>query len=200
MMSSPTASFLLGAFGACGVYECPQMLNWTITNSLKMKPLPDIEVLRELLTYCPESGELRWKHKPSNRVRIGDIAGWRNAKGYTYVKVGGEDYAAHRVAWALHYGEDTELYIDHKDGDKSNNRISNLRLATSSENNYNIGVKSNNTSGHRGVSYRKDTKKWRAYINIGGQKMWLGAYDYVEDAISARLKAEADNNIYICDS
>jgi hypothetical protein len=163
-----------------------------------MKPLPDINLLRELLTYNPESGELRWMRSTTNRVRVGDTAGCRNAKGYTNVKVDGEQYAAHRIAWALHYGVDPYPHIvDHKEGVEEGNGINNLRLATRSENNYNIGMKSNNTSGHRGVSYRDDTKKWRAYINIGGQKKWLGVYDCVEEAITARLQAEADNNIYV---
>lgn len=156
-----------------------------------MKPLPDIEVLREMLAYDAESGELRWKVKPSLGVKVNDIAGTLTPKGYIKVKLKGNIYFAHRVAWALHYGEDTELYIDHKDGDKSNNRISNLRLATSSENNYNIGVKSNNTSGHRGVS--KHRNKWE--VRLGDA--YIGTYECVEDAISARLKAEADNNIYV---
>jgi outer membrane protein assembly factor BamB len=157
-----------------------------------MKPLPNIEVLREMLAYDAESGELRWKVKPSWGVKVGDIAGTLTPKGYIKVKVKGKIYLAHRVAWALHYGEDTELYIDHKDGEKSNNRIANLRLATSSENNYNIGVKSNNTSGHRGVS--KHRNKWE--VRLG--KNYIGTYDCVEDAINARLTAEADNNIYVC--
>jgi hypothetical protein len=156
-----------------------------------MKPLPDINLLRELLTYNPESGELRWKVRPSRGVKAGDIAGTKTPQGYIKVKAKGNIYFAHRIAWALHYGEDTELHIDHKDGDKSNNRIANLRLATSSENNYNIGVKSNNTSGHRGV--RKHRNKWQ--VMLGNN--YIGIYESREEAISARLQAEADNNIYV---
>jgi hypothetical protein len=162
-----------------------------------MKPLPDINLLRELLSYNPESGELRWKVKRGRTTGVNSIAGSVDRKGYLAVKVSGETYRAHRICWALYYGEDPELNIDHINGQRSDNHIANLRLATISENNYNIGMKSNNTSGHRGVSYRNDTKKWRAYITIDGQKKWLGVYDCVEEAIDARLKAEADNNIYV---
>lgn len=199
MMSSPTASFLLGAYGACGVYECPQMLNWTITNSLKMRvrKLPPIEVLREVLTYCPESGELKWRVKPSQRENPGEIAGAIDSRGYLYVSVNKERYLGHRIVWALHYGEDTELYIDHKDGDKSNNRIANLRLVRWGENVQNVPRRSNNTSGHRGVNYNKRKGKWQAQIDVNGKRLYLGTYDCVEDAINARLKAEADNNIYV---
>ena len=171
------------------------MLNLTMTNSLKMKPLPDIEVLRELLTYCPESGVLRWKVN-SKRRKAGDIAGWSN-NGYIVVTISQRSYRAHRIAWALYYGEDPELHIDHKNGDRSDNRIANLRLATRSENNYNIGVRSDNTTGHRGVTYRPERQKYQAYININGRSKNLGRYDFLEDAISARLDAEAKYNIFV---
>ena len=161
-----------------------------------MKPLPDINLLREVLTYCPESGVLRWKVKRRGGKKAGDVAGGLG-HGYVMVSINNKLYYGHRIAWALYYGEAPELYIDHKDGDKSNNRISNLRLATRSENNHNMPRQKNNTSGQCGVYYNKAKKKWEATLGVKGKRINLGAYECKEEAINARLKAEADNNIYV---
>jgi hypothetical protein len=164
-----------------------------------MKRLPDINLLREVLTYDPESGELRWKvAHPSSKVSAGDIAGHLNKKGYTYVKVRGQNYAAHRICWALHYGEDPYPHlVDHKKGKEKGNGISNLRLATGSENSLNRKLQYNNKSGHRGVSYAKERDEWVARLKVGGRLLILGNYKCKEEAIAARLQAEADNNIYV---
>lgn len=161
---------------------------------MKPKELPPIETLRERFDYNPETGEFRWKKKVAQRTKVGDIAGSRDNKGYWTLRVNNVSYLAHRIAWAMHYGEDPYPHIvDHREGVEKGNAIANLRLATKSDNNYNMGLRPNNKSGHRGVHKHGD--KWQAQL---GSK-YLGIYNCVEDAISARLKAEADNNIYICD-
>jgi len=160
---------------------------------MKMKKLPPVETLREMLSYDPESGEFRWKIKPSQCVNVGDIAGC-TVGGYRKIKIKGNLFAAHRIAWAIHYGEDPyPQLVDHKQGKENGDGIDNLRLATVSENTYNSVINLRNTSGHRGVSKYKH--KWRAKLGDA----YLGCFNSVEDAINARLKAEADNNIYICD-
>ena len=109
-------------------------------------------------------------------------------------------YLAHRLAWALHYEEDPYPHIvDHKRGVEEGNGIDNLRLASDSENITNAKRHKNNTSGHRGVRQRKDTGKWVARLYVDGKHIWLGCYECKEDAINARLKAEADNNIFVFD-
>jgi hypothetical protein len=169
---------------------------------MKIGKLPPIEVLREHLDYNPETGELRWiktTHARQSR-KEGSIAGSRRKDGYERLTINQKSYLAHRICWALHYGEDPYPYlIDHKRGVEEGNKIDNLRKVTDSGNMLNAKRGRNNTSGHRGVSYKRETKKWTARIDINGEQIWLGCYDYKEDAISARLKAEADNNIYICD-
>jgi len=187
----------LGAYGACGVYKCPQMLNLTMTNSLKMKPLPDINLLREVLTYCPESGELRWKVKPCRSMSAGDVAGVVSSQGYIKVSIKGSVYPAHRIAWAMHYGEASTTLIDHKNGNRSDNRIENLRPVSNSENGLNRKLQCNSTSAHRGVHYHKQKKKWEVRMKVNGKRIYLGAYECKEEAINARLRAEADNNIYV---
>lgn len=74
---------------------------------------------------------------------------------------------------------------DHKDGNGLNNQRLNLRPATQGQNCMNRGMRSDNTSGFKGVSWRKGTNKWRAYINLQGVREWLGYFDFVEEAARA---------------
>ncbi len=163
-----------------------------------MNRLPDLDLLREMLSYNPESGELRWKVKRTPKTNVGDEAGWVSKEGYTYVMINYTHYAAHRIAWALHYGEDPYPHIvDHKEGVENGNAVSNLRIATDSENALNRRKQSNNTSGHRGVWYEKSRRKWRALLIVRGKRIFLGRYETVEEAIAARLKAEEEYNIFV---
>lgn len=81
---------------------------------------------------------------------------------------------------------------DHLNGDRLDNRRCNLRLATSQENKRNQGVRSDNTSGARGVSWDKKTQRWRAYIHVGGKFKALGHFLSYEEAIAARRNAELE--------
>jgi hypothetical protein len=82
---------------------------------------------------------------------------------------------------------------DHKNRNRLDNRRSNLRIVDRAQNNYNTGVWANNTSGHKGISWNKRTKSWRAYIGGGGpagKRIELGHFKNIEDAIAARVAAE----------
>ncbi len=81
-------------------------------------------------------------------------------------------------------------HIDHINGDRGDNRISNLRVVTSTENNRNKAINKNNTSGVTGVTWSKSRRKWIAQIHIGKIGKALGGFDRVEDAIAARKNAE----------
>lgn len=85
---------------------------------------------------------------------------------------------------------DENILVDHKDWDKSNNRKSNLRIATKSENNINIKRKINNTSGYTGVTLNKRSGKYVARISKNGKRIYIGIFDLFEDAVMARHKAE----------
>jgi hypothetical protein len=65
---------------------------------------------------------------------------------------------------------------------KADNRMSNLRNATQSENGFNRGIYSNNRSSYKGVSYNKQAKKWRAYCSVNGKQNHLGLFDNAEAA------------------
>jgi hypothetical protein len=113
-----------------------------------------------------------------------------NSDGYLHGKLNSESVSAHGCVWALFNGEWPSLEVDHIDGDKANNRISNLRLVTRQGQNRNSCRRSDNTSGATGVSYSKNTAKWRARILVGGKQVYLGYFEDIEDAIIARKKAE----------
>lgn len=88
----------------------------------------------------------------------------------------------------MHHG-DTDLLVDHKDRNPSNNLLDNLRPATTTQNRANTGLSNRNTSGHRGVNFRPEQNRWRAQIRINGNMMSLGQYTTYEEACLAYDKA-----------
>lgn len=141
-----------------------------------------ISALKERLSYSPETGEWVWLVRENGMMEIGQRAG-DNSKKYTFIKVFRKKYAAHRLAWFYMTGEWPE-YIDHIDGDKKNNKWSNLRKATKSQNNSNVNKRIDNKSGFKGVIKTK-TGNFRAYISKEGQRYNLGTYKRKENAALA---------------
>jgi hypothetical protein len=88
------------------------------------------------------------------------------------------------------YGEWPISGLDHKDGDPSNNRISNLRLATNQENIRNSRIRRDNTSGMSGVWLSRDKKQWEVKIKVGVKRLYVGIFSSFEDACKARKAAE----------
>jgi hypothetical protein len=132
----------------------------------------------EYLLYNPENGDLIWKQRPSYSVSMGDKAGALDRKGYIKIQLKGKQYYAHRIAFLL-MGEDLgEDYVDHVDGNKSNNTWSNLRKASPQQNSFNSKIPSTNTSGAAGVCWDKKKNKWRVYC----QHKHLGYFNGLEDA------------------
>lgn len=151
-----------------------------------------VEELKRHYSYDPETGIISRRTTPDNRrVLAGDALGRVDGKGYIRISVLGKGYVrAHRLAWALHYGEWPDGILDHIDMDKTNNRISNLRRVSHTVNCLNAPVRTSNSSGVTGVSFRLRRGKWHARINIGGRKVNLGYYDTLEEAREARKRAE----------
>lgn len=89
--------------------------------------------LRELLHYDPDTGVFT-NIKPRHRVKVGDIAGSNSGKGYLQIQIDQKRYSAHRLAWLYTYGRFPEEFIDHINGNPSDNRIVNLREVTQREN------------------------------------------------------------------
>ena len=157
---------------------------------VKSKPMPPVEMLRELLDYNPETGELRWRQMMSNRVQSGSLAGSTYANGYRTVAVHGRRCKVHRVAWLLAYGEDPgELQIDHANGDKLDNRLCNLRIADSCQNNCNVGLRQGSNTGYKGVTWVRANRNWRASIKARGTYYHLGCFSTAEEAHDAYVAA-----------
>jgi hypothetical protein len=167
---------------------------------MQTQPLPPLELLNELLIYCPDTGILKWRKR--NQGTRGESAGYRKNTGYIAlrsVKWGGGEILAHRIAWALHHQTlpDVREIVDHLNGVKDDNRISNLCLTSQSRNCSNRALRSDNKSGHRGVFWCNTWRRWMVWINVDKKRIYVGRFQNLDDAINARLKAEADNNIYI---
>ena len=154
------------------------------------RPEPTAEYLRSILHYDPATGIFTWKVSTSNRVKVGDVAGCPEGHGYLQIRVQGRLHKAHRLAWLYVYGTWPKDQIDHINRNRSDNRIANLRDVTQKQNMQNASKYSHNTSGHPGVHWRSDRAKWWALIASDGQKHYLGCYNTIEEAVSARKAGE----------
>lgn len=148
----------------------------------------------ELLRYDPDTGKIYWKAKPSKSapINVGDEAGTflrirRNT--YRQIRIDGQAYYAHRIAWLLHFGTWPANGIDHLNGVGTDNRPCNLREATTQENRKNQRMQRNNTSGVTGVYWDKSAGKWKAQIGIDGKNKSLGYFTDIDEAAEAYRKA-----------
>lgn len=142
------------------------------------------ERLKELLFYCSVTGDFVWLVYRSSQANIGDFAGHITDNDYSRIRVDGNSYRAHRLAWLYQEGYFPEYQIDHKDGNKINNRWDNIRHVTRSCNKQNKKIRMDNTSGFMGVLWNKRRNKWWARIMINGLDTCIGSHD---DKISAAL-------------
>lgn len=147
--------------------------------------------LRHLLAYDQKTGLFKWAVS-AKRVKRGDAAGRLNpSNGYIEIGVDGRRYLAHRLAWLYVHGVWPTDCIDHIDRNATNNRIDNLRLATISQNGWNKGIGSNNTSGVKGVSWIVSRRRWQATIKKDGKNINLGWFVDIGEATNAyRCAAE----------
>lgn len=155
-----------------------------------------VEILRSLLTYDAETGELTWLPRPE-RAWNTRYAGKRALNtqgdyGYCYGSIFNVKYRAHRVIWAIYYGEWPEGEIDHINRDRLDNRISNLRCVTTLVNAQNKKMLAANKSGVTGVSWCTKQKRWRAQIQVKRKNHCLGAFIEKADAIKVRQEAELE--------
>lgn len=146
--------------------------------------------LRRLLTYNANTGVFTWNTRVSQRCRIGDTATGRvTSGGYIQITISGRVYVAHRLAWLYVYGEWPDDELDHVNGNRSDNRIVNLRPATRKQNMENKRLYKNSSSGSRGVSWDSKAGMWRASVTSLGKAHHLGFFhDKEEAAAVAREK------------
>lgn len=152
------------------------------------------EHIRNILSYNSDTG-IFYRKKTSNngRYKSGTIIGHKNIHGYMVIKILGKLRYAHRLAWLYIHGSFPSGQIDHINGVRNDNRIINLRVVNNLENHKNQKKYSNNSSGITGVYWYERYRKWAAQITINGKVKYLGRFEEVDDAISARKAAEIEN-------
>jgi hypothetical protein len=167
---------------------------------------PDLtpDELREIFTYEPDTGKLFWNKCPSwlyetdfarnryNTLFAGKEAGGVKNNGYKNVMINKRKLLSHRVIWAMVNNKWPDFEIDHINHNPSDNRLLNLRMVTRQENQKNRSKSKNNISGHTGVYFNQNAKKWEARV----KNKYLGCYDNLEDAAEAAKLARTEHNFH----
>lgn len=150
-----------------------------------------IAAIREVLEYNPLTGFFFWKVPTTNAVEVGSVAGGLTEDGYVVIRVFKRLYRAHRLAFAFIHGRWPSGDVDHRDLIRTNNAASNLRECSKSENQCNRTRQSNGASGFKGVTYDKQTGKFKAQIGLGGKNYHLGRFKTKVEAASVYNLAAA---------
>lgn len=161
-----------------------------------MSDLIAVDLLRRLIRLGPETGRLYWLPRPREmfatqrafliwNVRFAgkEAVSVKDTHGYRRISIFGQKYQMHRVVFALHHGRWPLGQVDHADCDRVNNRPSNLREATSQDNQRNR-LSGSGTSRFKGVSWHKTGGRWAAQTKVNGKSMYLGLF--TEEAEAAR--------------
>lgn len=148
--------------------------------------------LKELLDYDPETGMFTWKISNRNSpIKIGSEAGTLDSGGYCQIKIDGTHYKAHRLAWLYVHNNWPKYQIDHINGIRADNRLANLRAATSSENSQNQRC-ANKDSKTGLLGIYPHGKKYVAQIRLNGKTHRLGIFQTPEEAHEVYLKAKRE--------
>lgn len=136
------------------------------------------ERLRAVVHYDPETGKFTRLIRLAQRHNVGDEATHATANGYQRVGIDGQRYLAHRLAWLYVYGAWPAQHIDHINGDRSDNRIANLRDVPRAVNMQNRRKpQADNKSGYLGVYWERGARKWRSRVQLAGKAYEVGLFD-----------------------
>jgi hypothetical protein len=150
------------------------------------------ERVREVLAYNPDTGDLIWRKRLGPMCNLGGPAGCVKKDGYRKITIDGVICNASQLAWLHYHGTPAPGLLDHKNGIRSDNRMSNLRPATHSENSRNVGVRANNSSGLKGAQKfynRYNRAKFRSTITVDKKRIFLGLFMTAEEAHEAYCRA-----------
>jgi len=161
------------------------------------RELPSPELLRQLLRYDPQTGTLFWLPRPVEMFESLRVANmWKakfenkpalnapNKKGYLCGTLMGVHAKSHRIIWAMQTGKWPDQ-VDHIDGNRANNKFSNLREATREQNSKNRSSQKGSASKYLGVSRSSDRKRWSAEIHASGRKIFIGRFFSEDEAARA---------------
>lgn len=170
---------------------------------LEEKDISKTDMLN-FFSYDSKTGFLTWNRRDYscyenagmcdrwNNFYAGQRAGTLTCHGYLTVKIFGKIRRVHRIIWLIENGSWPEYIIDHVNGDRSDNRIENLRSTDSLGNMRNRKTNKNTSSGFRGVYFNKREKKWRSHIKNCGNNIHIGYFDSFEEAVNARIISEKE--------
>jgi hypothetical protein len=168
---------------------------------VRSNPMP-LEDMQAHISVDPVAGSILWLQPP--RDLFSSYKAWRvscarrfrraalnsrHSRGYLHGYIAGRAYFAHIVVWAFANGRWPTGEIDHIDGNKTNNRIENLRECSTSENQRNQAIKKSNNSGVTGVHWHAQSRSWRAQVRHDGRTISLGLFKSIEEAAAARSAA-----------
>ena len=137
------------------------------------------KLLKSKYHYNPSTGIF-------TRISTNKKTTYITSTGYKRIKINGTAYREHRLAWLYVYGYIPEGIIDHINRNKIDNAISNLRIATYSENKVNTDILRNNTSGEKCIHYHEAKRKYQVSVTRNHKRKHLGYFDTIKDAITAR--------------
>lgn len=165
-----------------------------------MIELPSADELRRLLDYDPETGRFTWNIRGVDswdKRWAGREAFACDWNGYKVGSLCGRRcVSAHRVAYKHFHGIEAVSEVDHINGDRTDNRIVNLRIVTTTENRRNAAAPRTNTSGVVGVYYHSTKRRWKAQITLKNRSKHLGYFDTKEDAVACRRAAEREHGFH----
>ena len=148
----------------------------------------DVNLCNKLFEY--RDGKLIRKITTSHNAKAGEVAGCVDNYGYRRIDINGQKFRASRIIYAMHFGDPADKQIDHINHNRSDDRIENLRIVTTIENQRNRAIDNRNTSGITGVGWYKPTKKWVARIKVNGKQITCGYFNYLRAAVVERKYQE----------
>ena len=143
--------------------------------------------IEDYLEY--KEGKVFWKKDRGSQLVKGKEAGYTH-QGYRRIRFGKKQYLAHHIVWYLHHGY-FPIMLDHKNNDKGDNRIENLREADYSSNKMNTPVYKNSSSGIKGLMFCSKYQKWLARISVKNKRIHLGYFEDKELAELVLLEARS---------
>lgn len=154
-----------------------------------MSKTSNFDFLFEYLRYNETKGEFTWIKRPNKNIHLHTRAGTKNSAGYRVISLFGKRYLEHRLAWFFVHGEMPEHEIDHINQIRDDNRISNLRQVTRSENQRNKTRKDSRVD-EVGIWWCRRRKRYIAEITLNGKKVYQKSFKDIDEAIQQR-KAKA---------
>lgn len=146
--------------------------------------------VKTVLSYDSETGIFRWLI-PNRKIKVGDVAGHKQSKGYLAIWLHGQKYLLHRIAFIYMTGGFPKNQVDHINRNKLDNSWANLRDVSGSANLMNTPETwAHSSSGQKGVTWYPRYQAWQAQIKVKGIMKYIGRFTSYPEAVAARKRAE----------